>query len=93
MTPPNSLLNVTKGAEQDTEDSDTDPMRAKSALSSMSSRSERAEGENMRAFHHNIAAMMAVVSLFAGDLSHKHMHVYKCRNRHCKSLLFRTSLR
>ena len=48
------------------EDSDVDPMRSKSTLSTMSNRSERAEGEHLRAFHHNIAAMMAVVSLFAG---------------------------
>lgn len=47
-------------------DSEEDPMRSKSTVPAMSSRAERAEGEHMRSFHHNIAAMMAVVSLFAG---------------------------
>jgi len=49
-------------------DSEEDPMRSKSTVPAMSSRAERAEGEHMRSFHHNIAAMMAVVSLFAGKI-------------------------
>jgi hypothetical protein len=37
-------------------------------VSLMTSRSERAEGEVLRSFHHNVAAMIAVVSLFTGKL-------------------------
>ena len=49
--------------------SEEDPMRHKASLPySLSSRAERAEGEHMRVFHHNIAAMMAVISLFAGTV-------------------------
>jgi hypothetical protein len=46
---------------------EADPMRQKSALSVLSSRQERADGERLRSFHHNIAALMAVTSLFAGN--------------------------
>jgi hypothetical protein len=48
---------------------EADPHREAATLSAMSSRSERADGERMRGFHHNIAALMAVVSLFAGERS------------------------